>query len=122
MKEIAERLKVLRQSVALSQSKLAELMGITQASVNRYENAQALPSVKILLRYGDFFDVSMDYILCRTDQPQGKVYQCEPKLAEAMAETNSDIKQFVNMCFDPKSPISAKLKQVLTQMLEEERQ
>ena len=49
MQEVAQRLKSLRESVSLSQAKIAALMGATQASVNRYENGQTTPPLKILL-------------------------------------------------------------------------
>ena len=121
MNKISERLKVLRLSSGLSQAKIAKLMGATQASVNRYENAQATPPIKVLRWYADFFDVSMDYIFARADMPQGKLYDNNPNIIEAMTEEDKELKNFVNMCFDPASPISKKLKEVLTEMLKEER-
>lgn len=121
MREIAQRLKGLRESVNLSQAKLAALMGATQASVNRYENGQSSPPLKILQWYADFFDVSMDYIFARTDQPEGKLYEHKPKVLEAVTQENKELREFVDMCFDPASPISQKLREVLTKSLEEQR-
>lgn len=121
MREIAQRLKNLRESVNLSQAKLAALMGTTQASVNRYENGQSSPPLKILRWYADFFDVSMDYIFARTDQPEGKLYEHKPKVIETITKDNKELRQFVDMCFDPTSPVSEKLREVLTKMLEEQR-
>ena len=69
MQEVAQRLKSLRESVGLSQAKLAALMGATQASVNRYENGQSSPPLKILRWYADFFDVSLDYIFALPKLP-----------------------------------------------------
>lgn len=120
MREIAQRLKSLRESVNLSQAKLAALMGATQASVNRYENGQSSPPLKILQWYADFFDVSMDYIFARTDQPEGKLYEHKPKVLEAVTQENKELRQFVDMCFDPASPVSEKLREVLTKLLEEQ--
>lgn len=120
MIEVAQRLKSLREGVSLSQAKIAALMGATQASINRYENAQSSPPLKVLLWYADFFDVSMDYIFARTDEPQGKLYENKPKVIEAITQDSKELRQFVNMCFDPSSPVSEKLKEVLTQMLEEQ--
>lgn len=120
MQEIAKRLKSLRESVNLSQAKLAVLMGATQASVNRYENGQTTPPLKILLWYADFFDVSMDYIFARTEQPEGRLYEHKPKVIDAITQDNKELRQFVDMCFDPASPISEKLRDMLTQMLEEQ--
>lgn len=120
MQEVAQRLKRLRESVNLSQAKIAALMGATQASVNRYENGQTTPPLKILLWYADFFDVSMDYIFARTDQPKGKLYEHQPKVIEAVTQDSKELRQFVDMCFDPASPVSEKLREVLTQMLREQ--
>ena len=120
MQEIAQRLKSLRESVNLSQAKLAALMGATQASVNRYENGPSSPPRKILQWYADFFDVSMDYIFARTDQPEGRLYEHKPKVLEAVTQENKELRQFVDMCFDPASPVSEKLREVLTKLLEEQ--
>lgn len=119
MIEVAQKLKSLREGVSLSQAKIASLMGATQASINRYENGQSSPPIKVLRWYADFFDVSMDYIFCRTEQPQGKLYENKPKVIEAITQDSKELRQFVNMCFDPSSPVSEKLKDMLTQMLQE---
>ncbi|RGM78085.1 XRE family transcriptional regulator [Butyricicoccus sp. AF22-28AC] len=121
MQEVAQRLKSLRESVGLSQAKLAALMGATQASVNRYENGQSSPPLKILRWYADFFDVSLDYIFARTEQPEGKLYEHKPKVVEAITQDNKELRQFVDMCFDPASPVSEKLRETLTKLLEEQR-
>ncbi|WP_418371041.1 helix-turn-helix domain-containing protein [Agathobaculum sp.] len=121
MQKVAQRLKSLRESVGLSQAKLAALMGATQASVNRYENGQSSPPLKILRWYADFFDVSLDYIFARTEQPEGKLYEHKPKVLEAITQDNKELRQFVDMCFDPTSPVSEKLRETLTKLLEEQR-
>lgn len=121
MQEVAQRLKSLRESVGLSQAKLAALMGATQASVNRYENGQSSLPLKILRWYADFFDVSLDYIFARTEQPEGKLYEHKPKVVEAITQDNKELRQFVDMCFDPASPVSEKLRETLTKLLEEQR-
>ena len=114
MKELGERLRILRESVKLSQVKMAELLGVKQSSINRYEQGQSAPSLKTLVKYADYFDVSMDYLFARTDKPQGKLYEYRPKIATGSEE----MRQFIEMCFDPQSPMSEKLKQTLLQMME----
>lgn len=115
MKEVVERLRYLRESVKLSQVKMAEVVGVKQSSLNRYELNQASPTFETLTRYADYFDVSMDYIFGRTDNPQGKLYEYKPKIEQ----TDPEMKKFVQMCFDPKSPMSERLKETLLQMLGE---
>ena len=58
MKEVGKRLKALRESVGFSQVKMAEAIGSTQSSINRYENGQSTPPVELFHRYADYFDVS----------------------------------------------------------------
>ena len=105
MKQLGSRLRSLRESIGLSQAKFAEVIGSTQSSINRYENGQATPTVELLRKYADYFDVSM----------QGKLYQAKPPVGEG----NPELAQFVEMCFDPSSPMNDKLKKTLIQMLGE---
>ena len=115
MIELGKRLRVLRESVALSQAKLALELGTTQSSINRYENGQAAPSIDLLRKYADYFDVSMDYIFARCDNPRGKLY--ESKLS--MPSDSPELRNFIEMCFDPGSPMNERLKETLFQMMTE---
>ncbi len=112
---MAKRLRALREKMRMSQAKLAKEIGVTQASVNRYETARTTPPVKILLFYADRFDVSLDYIFGRTEKPQGKLYNYQPK----PAVDSDEMRKFVDMCFDPKSPMNERLKQVLVDLLQQ---
>jgi transcriptional regulator with XRE-family HTH domain len=112
MKEVGERLKQLRESASLSQMKLGGLNGYNQSNLARYENGKAVPPLKLLLWYADYFDVSMDYIFARTDSPQGKLYAYNPKITA----DSEQLRQFIEMCFDPDSLVSGKLKSTLLEM------
>lgn len=113
MQKMGKNLRTLRETAMLSQVKLAQILGSTQSSINRYESGQATPTVKLLRAYADYFDVSMDYIFARTENPQGKLYSYEPKI-----DANSDqMQKFIEMCFDPNSPVSTKMKQTLMNLV-----
>ena len=114
MKIFGERIRALRESMNFSQVKFAETFGIGQSSVVRYEKGESSPSLELLVRIADYYDVSLDYVLGRTDNPQGKLYEYKPKNGYP-----ADMANFVEMCFDPQSPMNAKLKQTLVQMLGE---
>ena len=86
MKEIGKRLRMLRDNIHVSQDRLAKEFGITQSSINRYENGQTTPTVEIFRKYADFFDVSMDYIFARTDNPAGKAYGMHARLTPEKEE------------------------------------
>ena len=114
MNVCGERIRALRESMNYSQVKFAETFGIGQSSVVRSEKGEASPALELLVKIADYYDVSLDYVLGRTDNPQGKLYEYKPKNGYP-----ADMANFVEMCFDPKSPMNAKLKQTLVQMLGE---
>ena len=118
-KKIGERLRDLRRGVHISQKKLASILGTQQSSINRYEQGQSVPVPEIFIKYADYFDVSMDYLYCRTDDPRGKQYEFQPKILQEKAGDNKEMREFIEMCFDPKSPVNGRLKEALFQMLNE---
>lgn len=121
-KKIGERLRDLRMGVHISQTKLASILGTQQSSINRYEQGQSVPVPEIFIKYADYFDVSMDYLYCRTDDPRGTQYEFQPKILQEKAGDNKEMREFIEMCFDPKSPVNGRLKEALFQMLNEGRE
>ena len=119
MSLIAERLRTLREGLHVSQNKIASMIGTTQATINRYEMGQSFPSEKAFLWYANYFDVSLDYIFGRTDNPQGKLYNYQPHVILEKAAYSDEMKDFIEMCFDPKSPVNDRLKAALLKILEE---
>lgn len=105
--------------VHISQTKLASILGTQQSSINRYEQGQSVPVPEIFIKYADYFDVSMDYLYCRTDDPRGKQYEFQPKILQEKARDNKEMRDFIEMCFDPKSPVNGRLREALFQMLNE---
>lgn len=118
MGDIGKRIKELREAHHLSQAELAKLCGSNQATVAKTETGKTAPSLKLLMGLAEYFDISMDYLCCRTDQPEGKLFECKPR----MKATSEDMREFIEMCFDPASPYNAKLKDTLFKMMEESKQ
>lgn len=114
MSTVGERMRTLREGMNLPQKKIADLLNVSQPSINRYEHGQAFPTIELLVKYADYFDVSMDYLTCRCDEPQGKLYQAKPPVGD-----NPELAKFIEMCFEPDSPMNEHLKQTLIQMLGE---
>ena len=112
---VSKRLKELRAGIKLSQAKLAAKFGVAQSLIARYETGEHLPPLELLIKYADFFDVSMDFLVGRTDAPQGKLYHYQPK-----AINDDKMREFVEMCFEPNSPANAKLKEAVIKRFEEE--
>ena len=118
MNDIEKRIKEVREANHLSQAELAKICQSNQATIAKTEAGKTAPSLKLLLHMAEYFDMSMDYLCCRTDQPEGKLFGCKPR----MKVTSEDMRQFIEMCFDPTSPFNAKLKDTLFKMMEESRQ
>lgn len=71
------RLKALRVSKNLTQEKFANIFYLNKSSISKYEKDKNLPENQLLIKIADFFDVSVDYLLCRTSQQ--KLLPSNPK-------------------------------------------
>lgn len=63
MAEFAKVFKQLRLDRELSQSKLADYLGLSKSAVNMYERGDRRPDLETLERIADFFNVDMNYLL-----------------------------------------------------------
>lgn len=64
------RLKELRQKHNISQLKLAMDLSMNQNTISRYETGEREADYKTLIKIADYFNVSIDYLLGRTDNPK----------------------------------------------------
>ncbi len=64
------RLKELRKQRKITQLKLAVDLNMNQNSISRYETGEHEADYATLIRLADYFDVSIDYLLERTDNPK----------------------------------------------------
>ena len=64
------RLKELRKEKNISQLKLALDLSMNQNTISRYETGEREADYKTLIKIADYFNVSTDYLLERTDNPK----------------------------------------------------
>ena len=64
------KLKKLRKARKISQLKLAMDLNMNQNTISRYENGEREADYSSLIKIADYFDVSIDYLLERTDNPK----------------------------------------------------
>lgn len=64
------RLKMLRKSRGYTQVSLQMQTSIEQALLSKYESGDRVPPTETLVRLADFYNVSVDYILGRTNNPE----------------------------------------------------
>jgi len=69
MKHYGERIAYLREKHKMKQEELAAKLGISRASLSHYEKQRRQPDYKTLKKIADYFDVTIDYIIGRTDNP-----------------------------------------------------
>lgn len=119
MEQIGKRLRTLREGVRLTQVQMAGILGVQQSRINRYETGQSTPSPEVFIKYADYFDVSMDYLYCRTDEPRGKLYDYQPERLKGQNIQNREMREFIEMCFDPQAPVNRRLKEALFRIMEE---
>jgi len=58
-----KNLRLLREEAGLSQKQLADRIGVSQQSINKYENHNVEPDIATLMRMADCFSTSVDYII-----------------------------------------------------------
>lgn len=68
---LAEKMKALRKERKITQEQLANGIGVERSSIGKYETGTQ-PSTEIIGRIADYFGVSTDYLLGRTDTPKKK--------------------------------------------------
>ena len=68
MQTFGERLRFLRSERNLHQSELGEILELSPSAIGSYERNLREPSHAHLVRIADLFNVSTDYLLCRTEE------------------------------------------------------
>ena len=64
-----QRLRDLREDKDLTQTKLSKIIGMSQTGYSKYETGENDIPTAILIKLADFYGVSVDYILNRTNNP-----------------------------------------------------
>lgn len=70
--DMGDRIAELRSNAHMSQFQLAKVLGIGTSTLGMYETNKRKPSPKVLKRIADYFNVSTDYLLGRSNNKKGK--------------------------------------------------
>lgn len=88
MPTLSDRLKELRKSNNLTQAELGKILGVGKTTVSMYETGNSTPSDEIKLKISEYFTVSLDYLLGKTDS---KNYTEDPNITIALhSDTDYD--------------------------------
>ena len=96
------RIKFLRENLKLSQEELAEKLNLSKGIISLYEQEKRKPSLEILIKLSEIFNVSIDYILGRTDLknesiPIAASIKDNVDLSDVSNEDKEAIMRFVEM-------------------------
>ena len=65
-----QRIRNLREDRDMNQTKIAKILGMSQTGYSKYETGENDIPTAILIKLADYYDVSVDYILERTNNPK----------------------------------------------------
>ncbi len=68
--ELSEAFKRFRKYAKITQKQAAQAAGVAERLYQSYEYGKVIPSATVLITLADYFDVSLDYLTGRTDNPK----------------------------------------------------
>ncbi|HCO18709.1 MAG TPA: XRE family transcriptional regulator [Tissierellales bacterium] len=77
-----KRLRMLRREKDIVMTDFANPVGLTQTTVSKYENGHSVPNIDIIKKIAQYFDVSTDYLIGKTDSKDPYDHEGEEFLSE----------------------------------------
>ena len=97
MEAFKDRLRFLRENKKITQKELAKLINVAESTVSMYERGEREPSFEIAVRLANLFNVSIDYLLGRTDDPTPPQQPSTSRTNIPSWATKKDIRDFKRM-------------------------
>ncbi|MFW5992273.1 MAG: helix-turn-helix domain-containing protein [Halanaerobiaceae bacterium] len=120
MVEFKDRLKELRNKKDIYQRELAEVIGVSEGAIGMYETGKRTPDKDILVKLAGYFDVSVDYLLGRTEEPFSadkikKTLSSDPELVDLIKEAavRKELKQLLKESKNMKDEEIKKVRQII---------
>ncbi|QOR67178.1 helix-turn-helix transcriptional regulator [Cytobacillus suaedae] len=95
----SEKLKVERKNKGWSQEELAEQLFVSRQSVSKWENGQNFPSIEIIIRLSDLFEISIDELLRSDEELKEKVIKDSKQLAHPKLKFLFDVLFLIGFAF-----------------------
>ena len=112
---VVKNLRKLRINRGISQQQLADVIGISQQSVNKYENHNVEPDISSLIKLADYFETSVDYLIGHTFSSD----QCTTEDIELTSKELTLIQDYRSLSKDEQSSIRLIIKNYLKNKLVE---
>lgn len=108
---LGDRIKERRKIKRLSGASLAEEIGISQRMISCYETGTKKPSTKTLEKLSEILEVSIDYLMGRTDEPGSTTLNPSPiqlagraRRAESLSKRAADLREDIRFGYAAASP------------------
>lgn len=76
MSAIGNRIRYVRETILNKTGEdFGKLLNVTKVAISNWENNNRTPDAEMLVRIANLGDVTVDWLLCRTDNPNAKVYE-----------------------------------------------
>lgn len=98
-----ERLRELRTSQNITQEELGKKFNVIKQTISSWENGNSRPDIDIATKLADFFDVTTDYLLGRTDDPQGHkiitiaAHRTDDPTSDLPPEAEERVQEFIEL-------------------------
>lgn len=99
---MVKNLRKLRNFKGISQQQLADAVGSTQQSINKYENHGIEPDIYLLTRFADYFETTIDYLVGHTPPTSNQIDIEELELSK---EEYALIRNYRKMSKDEKEAV-----------------
>ena len=101
MKTLNERIKTLRKENGLTQSQLAEKLGVTDKAVSKWEVGEANPDISLLAKISEIFGVTIDYLLTgKAEEPTISLDDMDTEKRALYLAKKDDLDNFVKYKYD----------------------
>ena len=92
---LAEHLRRFREELGINKRQMAERLGIPYTTYNNYETGIRTPDIQMLIRFADYFGVSLDALLGRTGQTDSTDYEMEKDYAKLNTKGRQKAKEYI---------------------------
>ena len=91
MPDLGKRIKKLRNEFNLSQEDFGDIFGIVKSTVSMYETGKSTPNDEIKKKIAEYFDVSLDWLMGRTDVRNVTEKEYNDKIIKTIQELGPDV-------------------------------
>lgn len=119
---LGNKIKQLRLERDLSQKELGQILGVSNVTISMYENNDRQPDSETIKKLADYFRVTTDYLLGRTENPDATVTLTEKNekdIAKKMKKLREELSNSDGLMFDGEI-LSDETKDLLLALLEKD--